>query len=242
MAAFMAISAGAAQAEPGSEWDVNGHNLSFYGPPALEPEVKGELENELGKLLTTINGLHIEVDCKEGTLTGVSLTPNSNGSTTEGDVKFSKCEVFKALPTLEALGECEVRSEDQEVGSGVILSLPGKALLALHELGGVKKPVTEIIPTNVDANGHRIFAHLVFEEEEEACGVLPEKVLIGGKLVVEDCENEAEVEKVTHLIVEEPELSELWAFNLEHPATLDGSALVRLAGAHTGLPWAALPN
>jgi len=237
MAAFMAISAGAAQAEPGSEWDVEGHNLSFYGPPALEPELVGELEEEggapLGKLLAEVNGLHIEVDCKVGTLTGVKLTPNSNGSTTEGDVKFEECEVNKALPTLEPLGECEVRSEDQAVGSGVILSLPGKALLALHT---GEKPVTEIIPTS------GIFAHLVFEEEEEACGVLPEKGLIGGKLVVEDCENKAKEELVTHLIKEEPVLSELWIFNEEHAVTLDGSALVKLGGAHAGLKWSALPN
>ncbi len=246
MAAFMAISAGAAQAEPGSEWDVEGTPLSET--PELNPELKGKLENKLGSLLTIINGLHLEVHCEEGALNGVVLKPGG-GTNNTGDVSFGKCTVYKALPTREPIAGCEVRSEGQAKGSGKILSLPGKALLGLHESEDKtvkEKPVTHIIPNT------GIFAHLIFEEEEsgEACGFGPLKALIGGELVVEDCtlvepgvcEDQTRVSKIMHLIREEPELSNLWIFNEEHEATLDGSAEIELTGAHTGLNWNGLPN
>ena len=121
------------------------------------------------------------------------------------------------------VAECEVRSEDQAFGSGVILSLPGKALLGLHERA--EKPVTHIIPTS------GIFAHLLFEEFEESgepCGAIPLKGLVEGNLVVEDCEEpKSQEEKSVHLIVEEKALSSLTIF--EKPVTLDGSATVFLA-------------
>ncbi len=228
MAAFMAISAGAAQAEAGSKWMEAGKNIEGT---TQSSEVKGELEGSLGKLLATINGLNIVIDCKEGTLNGIKLT--ANGSTTEGDVSFSKCTVSHIKEGKElAIAGCEVRSEDQAVGSGKILSLPGKALLGLHP---TEKPVTKIIPTS------GIFAHLIFEEEKsgEPCGALPLKLLVGGQLVVEDCEGKAKEEKPVHLIVEEKELTTLWIYKESIRATLDGSALIKLAN---GANWSALPN
>ncbi len=217
MAAFMAISAGAAQAAP--EWMEATKNIT--GTTKSSP-VEGKLENEEGKLLATINGLHLSVKCKKGTLENIQLT--AGGSTTEGDVSFSSCEVFQVKEEKEiAVAGCEVRSEDQAVGSHKILSLPGRGQLGLHE----GKPTTKIEPTS------GIFAHLKFEEEESGspCGALPLKELVGGTLVIEDCEGKAETEKEVHLIVEEKALSHLWLFNEEHPATLDGSALIKLANS-----------
>jgi hypothetical protein len=78
----------------------------------------------------------------------------------------------------------------------------------------------------------------------EEC-TMPETNPLRGKLFVKDCLGEAEVHKVKHLIEELKALSELWvgAKNEEHLLTwIEGSAWVKLGGAHSGLAWAGIHN
>jgi len=217
----MAITASAAQAE--GEWDVGGKKLSTYSP-ALEPEVAGELENGMGTLLTNVNGLTIGVLCTEGTLEGVKLL--AVGTTTNGSVTFHGCDVWEVSgSTFVKKLACTVNSFGQE--NGTVQSEEGYALVELHEDGST---VTLILPSNEE----ELFGTIEFG----GCA-LPEEMPIYGKLDLKDCENKAGVSQPVHL-VEEHSLSKLYAINTKHPVTLDGSANVFLAGAHTGQSWAAL--
>jgi len=227
MVGVMAISASAAQAE--GEWDVGtleagkGKNLSTY--EKLEPEVAGELENEMGTLLTNVNGISAAVLCTGGTLENVNLLPG--GTTSTGFVVFTGCTAWEVNEKEELVKlACTVNSEGDP--NGTVKSEEGHGELGLHE----GSTVTSIVPDNEET----LFGTIEFG----GCA-LPEEMPIYGQLTIKDCEgSSAEAEQVKHLIEEEPALSALYAINTKHPVTLDGSAEVFLEGAHAGHYWAAL--
>jgi hypothetical protein len=68
-----------------------------------------------------------------------------------------------------------------------------------------------------------------------------EKLLVGGELVLKDCQKAFLTDQVTHLVEEDKVLTKLWVNSLTNPATIDGSATAALAGPHIGLTFAGHP-
>jgi hypothetical protein len=210
LVAMMAISASGAQAAT-PEWMKNGADIGV-----AEPEITASLENNDATLLTTINGLSIDILCTAGNFVGAKL--KAGGTTNSTTVKFTGCKIYKLEGGVKTELACHVHSNLQP--EGTIETKIGHGQLELHT-GGV--PITLVIP-NVGTEFARILT--------EKC-VLPELIPVIGKLALKDCENKAETEQAIHLVEEFEPLSELFVINtteMEHLAHLDGSANVSLVG------------
>jgi hypothetical protein len=221
---IMAVSASAAQAEAGANWLILTSGGAVKTGAELHAAVIGSLENNTGSLLSRVLGINVQILCTAATLVGVSL--EGTGSLTNGGkVKFSGCSVDL---NGAAAPECAVHSAGQPVGT--VETLAGKGLLVL--IGGVGR-------TLIEPKEGETFANLNMGEE---CPI-GENIPVRGKLVIKDCENKLSTHLVTHLIEEDTVNSDLWVLNKteEHKATIDGSALASLTGAHAGLAWAGDP-
>lgn len=221
----MAFSASAAQATVGAKWlilDPNGTVLDAANLPAT---IGGTIENEEASLLSKVLGIAVEILCKKGTLIGVSL--EKEGSLTNGGkVQFTGCSVdLNGTPN----PACEPHSAGSPVGT--VETLAGKGLAVLHELaGGVKHELTRIEPKEGET-----FVTINMGEECPIGELIP----VRGKLFLKDCENAFLTHQVIHLVEEFPVLTDLWVLNktAEHKATIDGSALIFLTGAHLNYLW-----
>jgi hypothetical protein len=113
-----------------------------------------------------------------------------------------------------------------------------KSLIVLHKLADGK--VDELVlfaPAEGTAFTHIHFSELCTLEVNEGAGIP-----ITGQTWVKDCNGLFNVEAVTHLIEEDKVATAALGglfFGL-HPATLDGSANLRLIGIHKGLKWSGL--
>ena len=78
-------------------------------------------------------------------------------------------------------------------------------------------------------------------ETSEECSV-GSKIPVIGKLTLKDCKGAFSTEQTEHLVEQGP-LTELWTISktAEHVATLDGSGILILGGAHAGLKWSGTP-
>jgi len=211
----MAISASGAQAAT-PEW-MNGHGENLSG----EPAISGSLENADATLLTKINGLDIDILCTVGNFVGVNL--KALGTTSVGTVKFTGCKIYELTLNAkeEVTGKIELACNVKSTGApnvGEIVTKEGHGQLELQE----SVPVTLVVPQTGEE-----FARI----HTEGC-VLPETIPVIGKLALKDCENKAEIEQATHLVVEGPGsgLFVINTTNMEHLAKLDGSANVSLTG------------
>jgi hypothetical protein len=213
---LMAISASGAQA---SEWYYRTSptgTLTAMGD--LLPELTGELENKTGSLLfTTKGGTAVKIECKAGKPEGGKL--KEGGKSTEGTVKFSECETW-LNGVLTA--NCEPISGTEK---GVVKTKKGLVLVALHET-----ETTALVEPETGTT--------LLEIELGAKCAIGEVVPVTGELILVDCNKEFTIHKKVHLVQEHATLHELKA--LGQPATLDGSALIRLAGTHESLEWAGL--
>lgn len=216
---LMAFTASAAQAS--GNWMLEGSNVTAGLQPSV---VIGEIENKSASLLTEIAGAKVRYECTEADLIGAKLEVEGK-LTNGGKVKFKGCETF--LNGALSAG-CVPKSAG--LANGEIESLAGKGLMELH-LG---EPVTKIEPK--EGLNFAVIRH------NPATCALPELVPVRGKLVIGDAQNEGDVEKVSHLIVEH-ELSELFVISNtpEHAAVIDGSATAILSGEHAGDKWNGLP-
>jgi hypothetical protein len=225
----MAFSASAAQAEAGAKWLILSGGVAKTGEE-LPAAVDGSLENNDGSLLSKIVGIKTKFLCTGAKLIEVKL--EGTGSLTNGGkVKFTGCATYL---NEELAPECETHSAGQPAGT--IVSNAGKGLLVLHEpSAGVKEGVTRIEPKEGET-----FVTLTLGE---LCPI-GNKVPIIGKLFVKDCEGKLTTHLVNHLIEELKALTTLWTISktAEHVATIDGSALVFLTGAHAGLAWGGMPG
>jgi hypothetical protein len=196
------------------------------GTVNLLAAVTGKIDTLKLTLLTHLVGLKVGVSCTAFTTSGISLEPE--GKLSEGGkVVFTGCSVS------EGDTKCTVKSPG--AATGTIESGEGKGEIVLHELaGGAKDVLTKIEPKAAGGT----FATLRFEGE---CS-LPESNAVKGVLFVKDCEGFATTHKVKHLIEQGPLTSlTVGADTTEHLETsIDGSAWVELAGAHSGLAWAAM--
>lgn len=222
--------AGAAQAETGATWRVNGANVT-----TLLPEVGNVIVEELLDLvdkgkhvvltLTTKGGTKVEFLCTSITTPGVRLA--ANGSVDLGKVTFHGC--------ITKLNGAESKNCEPHTGlqKGLITTLNGVGLIILHN----SEPLTRIVPDPVPDPTNKVLAHI---ELSELCSI-GEEVLVTGQLTLKDSGGKAgfEAETVEHLIEPGP-LTELMALGVN--ATLKGSAKISLVGAsHVGLKWSGKP-
>jgi len=216
IAAILAAAALAAPAAQANEWSIlSPTTLEAKGLPA---SIGGELEAETAaSLLSKILGAEVKLSCTAATLSGFKL--EGGGTLTNGGkALFTGCSVYLNGELNE---ECEAYSTGDPTGT--IETSPLKGTLALHE-GEI---VADVSPKT---------GTLIVEIEVGACPI-GEEISIEGELALKDCEGKAAEHLITHLIEEEPALTSLTA--LGEPATLDGSALIKLTGEHKGLAWGA---
>jgi hypothetical protein len=215
MALGLLAFAGSAQATVGSKWMVNGADITTN---VLLPQVQiTEIENKTASLLfTTGGGTKVEILCTNAELINVKL--KAEGSLTEGSVKFSGCLTKLNGSTS---GPCKPFTGAE---SGVVKTEKGLGLIILHEGAGLTliKPETGTLLATIELG--------------EECSI-GESVPVAGELVLKDAAFTTEAAE--HLIAEGP-LTSLTA--LGQPATIDGSAWVKLVGTgHEGLKWSGLP-
>lgn len=212
-----AYAAGAAKAEKGASWMVNGKNIESES--TLKPLLQSTVENEM-LLLFTIAGISGKVLCKGMQFVNFRLL--GEGTLSEGKIKFSECETYVEGKLTK---ECAPKTGG---ASGIIESAPGPALLGLAGGQGVIK---------FKPGKGEFF--MVFEMGEEcALGV---NISIVGELVLKDCQNKMKEELVSHLLEADASSTLKVVGAAGKPATLEGSILVTLAGEHTGLKWSGLP-
>jgi hypothetical protein len=253
---LMALAAGSAQAETGSKWTVGGvvtgsESTSLKAEVKISSLLKTKKEEEektsngLATLLTKIAGAKVWFLTRNNPeLVGVKLEGEGK-LTTGGKVKFTGLATDlneKSSPVCTPYG-VPVTKEEKE--KGTVTSKEGKGELVLHEFknekGETKKEgVTKILPKEGN-----VFAVLYFGEE---CSLPAEVPVItkkeGGKgLVLKEPKGTLNTEEETHEITENS-LTELWTISEteEHKATVDGTAVVALAGAHAGLKWKGTPG
>jgi hypothetical protein len=220
---LMAISASSALAagEEG-EWMINKATpTSLKVEAAVEIEPLGELKEKHLVLLTTSGANAIEILCGEVTNVVATVTPK----VITGTLNVNKCVTF-----VNKKREANCDPLNQPIAAG------GTAIIKLHPEKSGKYALAE----GKEEGGVKIFTTLKFNEE--LCVALSPSVKITGKLWVEDCNNEFEVEKVTHLIQEAKLPAEKLGglFFGANKASIDGSANVKLINAHAGLTFSGL--
>jgi hypothetical protein len=225
VAGLMAFACSAAQAEIGATWSLknsSGTLVTIPGGTDLLPEVQvKELENQsMSILFTTGGGTKVEILCTSAVLAEkIKLT--ANGGLSLGKATFHGC-LTKLNGTLSK--PCEPFSG---ASKGLIESLKFTGLIILHKLAnGTLDPLTSLTPDTGN-----VFAHLALGEE---CSI-GEELLMSGSLVAKD--SAGSTETVEHLLEQGP-LTNLTV--LGQPASIDGSLILKLVGAHEGLAWAGL--
>lgn len=225
--ALMGISTSAAQAEGAWGYKKTATSPLELFSNVLEPEVLLTLENNTSSLLfTTGGGTKVTILCTAAKFTEGGQLAGA-GSILSGRIDFTGC-VTLLNGTLSK--PCEPHTGATK---GLIRTEKGHGLIKLHELkpSGEKDHTVLLLPDTGTT--------LAVIETGEECAI-GESVPVTGHLVIWDCEGNASflTHKVEHLITEFPGLHGLSA--LGQPATISGTALAKLGGAHTGYLWAGL--
>jgi hypothetical protein len=221
--------AGAAQAEPGAFWLVNGTKIS----ESLLPAVGAETDVKL-VLLTNLNGKEIDISCETILLVGAHLV-EPNGKIL-GKIVFHGCDFLSlvgGVATLQKACEPFVGPNKGLIETNVITGL-----IKLHE----EKPVLVFTPP---AGG--LFVSLNLGEEcafGETIKVgngenKSTKKVLEAQFALKDCEGKGLVDLVKHLLEELSALTTLYVNGGETKAAIMGSLWVFLTGAHEGLTFAA---
>ena len=206
------MSAGSTSPHP-STWHLSGKEVTSALKPLL---AVNELEGEDATMSTTIGGTKVEVLHRRAAFRHQTRT--SGALTTGSQIKFSGC-----LTKLNGVtsGVCEPSNEGIEPGAIASKSLKGA--LVEHEKGGI----AHFEPTSGEA--------LAVIETTAKCAI-GEKISLLGKVTFKD--KSLATESESHL-VSVGALTELWLISKteEHKVVTSGSAVVRLASTHAGLPW-----
>lgn len=217
---LMAFSASAAQAEVGAKWFVvnsGGTNVEVT-TAGLSPQLEiKELEEKTATLLfTTKGGTKVAILCTAAAFDeGGKLI--SEGGVSLGRVLFSGCSV-----KLNGVAAPACQAHSVGKATGEILTLKAKGLLVLDKETSTTSKLVKLVPDEGTS-----FAVILMGEE---CSI-GEEVPVTGELWLKD--PSVSTAAVEHLISEG--LKKLVALGVE--ATIDGSALVKLSGAHVGLKW-----
>jgi len=215
---MMAISASGAQA---GKWMVAGSNVA--GELTVGAAV--ELEGGSATLLSTSGGNAIAITCTTATVTSAVVTVG----TITGTVNFSGCTT-KINGTLQA--SCEPKNQPVATG-GTITAVLHSGVAYAKALGTETKILKE-------GKEETVF---VFATFKFSCVSLPSTVKVTGTGWLEDCNNEFETEKVTHLVQEAmvPALALGGLLFGANAAEIDGSANVAFNDAtHKGLKFSGL--
>jgi hypothetical protein len=216
VAGAMVFGATAAQAEPGAYWLVNGTDIG----ESLLPEVQAKNDGTDFAISTKIGATSLDLLCSTISLKGAKL--HELGRAT-GRIHYEGCTTLLNGKTSNA---CKPKSPGAT--AGLIETNPLEALLKLHELaGGAKDELLELVPSEGTS--------FVTIELGALCAI-GNKFAITGKAFIEDCLDEALVDREEHLVEEGPLTVLLFGSN---PASvISGSAFVFLEGAHKGMTFA----
>jgi hypothetical protein len=209
----MALAAGVAQAEVGSNWMVSGANITSLLP---EVQVKEVENNTISLLFTTKGGTKVEILCTQMLWLGAKL--HSAGKVDLFKMLFHGC-ITKLNGAVS--GACQ---PSDGTSKGLILTLGLEGLIILHNGTGLLRITPE----------DGVFTHILLGEE---CAI-GEELLESGVLTLKDCQGRFSVEQVEHLFEQGP-LTTMTTVGV--PSSFDGSFILRLAGPHLGLPWSGLP-
>jgi hypothetical protein len=224
----MSFAAASAQAEATSTWNINGTALSNN---TLLPKVTATLENNHSVLLGHALGKELNILCTSIAFKEAVLK-EKGGSL--GKIRFAGCRI--TTNGGEVLPACEPKNGTEK---GVVETALLKDLIVLESSGTAGEPYDRLEPEA----GSRFV-----EIETSASCAFGEKIPIitelatvsggAGGFVLKDCNNEAAVEKVTHLGEEGPG-TKLWVISktVEHESHIDGSINVILSGTHAGLKF-----
>ena len=220
---MMAISASGAQA---GMWMINKANVGTE----LVVSATVALENEKATLLSTSGANKVAITCKTAVVTSATV----GLEIIKGTVNFAECTTEineKAEPKCNPIG--------QPVATG------GEIRAVLHE----KLPYAMATGTEVKFKNEKgeekvkIEPFATFKFNEETCVALPPAIKVTGTGWLEDCNNEFETEKLTHLVQEAKVPAEKLGGLLfgGNKATIDGSANVTLSDAtHKGMTFSGL--
>jgi hypothetical protein len=244
---LMAFVASAAQAEELAHWNiinakselvqVNETNKLF-----AQLEIN-KIENETATLLfTTAGGTKVGILCKTAKFDEGGLL-QAHGGISLGRILFEGCVV---LLNEKLSPGCQAHTTGQ--ANGKILTEKGKGLIVLDVVGGVTEDYTKIVPDPVEGKESLTFAKIEMGEECSIGELVEVKAKADGEgLWIKDCAAEGKTSKERFLEESKEHLIEESLHGLValgQPATIDGSALVRLAitGEHNGLKWGGTPG
>jgi hypothetical protein len=224
---LMAVSVSAAQA---ASWDVNGVKdtlLATIQVKEIEELNPGVVTLRDVSLSATILGGAVQFTCHTIVLNGVATS--TSGLLDHGDVTFSNCATFL---NGVAAPKCEAKTAGQAVGT--ILSKQGEGNLALE---GDGKKVVLIRPLK-NAKNEPVEEFLTIATGAKCS--FGEEIPVVGTLALTD--PELEINKAEHLITPNLTWTKIGVFNLEagNAATINGSAITLLTGAHSGMSWKGL--
>jgi hypothetical protein len=242
---LMAFASSAAQAETGAHWNIikaNSELVQVNETNKLFAQVEiREIENNTATLLfTTKAGTKVGILCTTAKFDEGGLL-QASGGVSLGRMLFTGCIVFLNGVRVEA---CEAHTTGK--AKGEILTLKIKGLIVLDVVGGVTQDYVKFTPDEGNAFAHIelgvecAIGELVLVEAKSAgegfwikdCGK------VSGTGACEESNKSFLEEKPEHLITES--LHGLIA--LGQPATIDGSAFVRLSGEHALLQWGGTPG
>jgi hypothetical protein len=243
---LMAMLAGSAQAETGAKWTVSGTEAGSLKAEVQLKEllkIKTEEAEATAILLTKIAGAKVWfLTHKTPELIGVKLEGEGK-LTTGGKVKFTGVTTDlneKASAVCTPLG-----TAGNDATLGTLTSKEAKGELVLHEFKNEKSEIFKEGVTQIKPVTGNVLATFFFGEE---CSLPAEVPIItkkesGKGLVLKEPKCTLGTEEVTHEISENS-LTELWTISEteEHKATVDGTAVVNLVGAHLGLKWKGTPG
>jgi hypothetical protein len=217
--------AGAAQAEPGAFWLVNGAKIS----ESLLPTVEAETDVK-GTLLTTLGGQSVDISCETILLVGAHLLEPQGKFL--GKIVFHGCDFLslkEGVATLQKACEPFVG-----VNKGLIETKSVTGLIESREVKlGTKESIVEVIPTE-----GTLFATVNLGSECSFGSALE----IGGVLFLENAEGKFSIDTVKHLLTESLALTALTVNGKVGAAVIDGSVWGFLGAAHKGLTFSGQPG
>jgi hypothetical protein len=224
---LVAFYTSASQAEKGASWMVNSKNVEGALTPTVV--ISSIASEDMTLESKVLGGQQFDLLCKGAEFLGAKL--ESEGKVGGGNkVKFGGCEV-----KLNGVVSKACAPHTGALPAGSIESASLKGLMVLHENEGTKVKESLILFEPVSGS---TFLKLEFAE---GCSI-GSSCAIQGKNSVKDLNGELGVEKTFHT-VQQGAISELFIISNtpEHKATVLGSAVLALSGAHEGMKWSGLP-
>lgn len=254
----IAVTAGSARAEATSFWTMvsSGGVLTKITTEALLPEVQikeiEELKSETdpGKhlvLLTTIGAANTPIAILCSTLELMNVAGTAAPKLLREGGLLGKAKFTGCLTKLNGVTSAPCKAHSKGSPEGTIVTELIKALIKLHVLTVEGKEIKDdtilLFPENAKGEEATTLVTLILGQEGELseCSVSEKLPLEGGLALYDPAGNTSFTEEKTdHLFAEFPGLK-LLHFGLRQ-ATINGSLILHLVGAHLNLKWGAMPG